>query len=122
MFRKFALYERYGVEEYYIYNPYNFDFSSWQWDKQANRLALIDPIDGFISPRLGVRFDAPGDRELIVYRADDSRFETPLEIRQKLEQAETSRATAEAERDAVTLERDLLAAKLRELGIDPATL
>ena len=30
MIRKFRFYERYGVEEYYIYNPDNGDLVGWQ--------------------------------------------------------------------------------------------
>lgn len=143
MERKFRFYEAYGVEEYYLYNPDSFHLSGWLWNAQQNRLALIDPIDGFTSPRLGVRFDAPSDRELIIRRPDGSPFKTPLEIRAELARAEAGevrlaaerdKATAErdkatAERDKATTERDetaqrnaLLAAKLRELGIDPETL
>ena len=75
-------------------------------------LRLVHPVDGYVSPRLGVRFEAPGDRELVVHRPDGQPFRTPLEIRQAMERAES-------ERDSAQAERDRLAAKLRELGVDP---
>ncbi len=136
MHRKFLFYERYGVEEYYIYNPDGYDLSGWRRDAGSARLTLIDPIDGFVSPRLGVRFDATGDGELMIYRPDGSPFKTPLEVREALEQAEAENTRLAAERDKATAERDKaaaerdeiaqenarLAAKLRELGIDTELL
>lgn len=107
MGRKFDFYDRYGVEEYYVYNPDDFDFSGWHRSVEEDRLRLIHPIDGWVSPRLGIRFDAPGDREMIVYRPDGQPFRSPLAVRQELERTRS--------------ERDRLAAKLRELGIDPET-
>jgi Uma2 family endonuclease len=129
MDRKFDFYQRFGVEEYYIYDPEDFAFSGWQWSAAENRFRLIDPIDGWTSPRLGVRFEAPGDKELKIYRPDGVPFRSPLEIRQALDKeeaerkkAEQERDTAEQERDAAKAEREKLAAKLRELGIDPDTI
>jgi Uma2 family endonuclease len=115
MGRKFEFYQRHGVEEYYIYNPDDFDLSGWHWVAEENRLRLIDPIDGWISPRLGIRFDAPADREMIIYRPDGTPFRSPLEVRRELERAEAEKHRAEAERDR-------LADKLRELGVDPDAL
>jgi Uma2 family endonuclease len=108
MSRKFEFYQQYGIEEYYIYDPDNFDLSGWRRIAEEDRLRLIDPIDGWVSPRLGVRFDAPGDREMVVYHPDGTPFRSPLEVRRELDRAEA--------------ERDRLAAKLRELGVDPDSI
>lgn len=129
---KLDFYEQYGVEEYYIYNPENFDFSGWRRSAE-NRLRLIDPLENWVSPRLGVRFDAPGDREWQLYFPDGTPFRSPLEIRRALEEAERLRETAEQERDRERLARQReeaarlaaeeraarLAARLRELGVEP---
>ena len=122
MARKLAFYEKYGVEEYYLYDPDDFSFVGWLRDAQTQRFSPIDPADGFVSPRLSVRFDAPGDREMVIYRPDGTPFRTPLEIRQALERMEGERDAVAAERDVVAADRDRLAAKLHDLGIDPATL
>jgi Uma2 family endonuclease len=106
MQRKLEFYERYGVEEYYLYDPEDFYLSGWIRDRE--HLRLIDPIDGFISPRLGVRFLAPGDSELVILRPDGSRFLTFLELSEVRDQEQQRTAR--------------LAAKLRELGVDPDTL
>ena len=56
--RKFRFYERYGVEEYYIYNPENGDLAGWK--RGESGLEEIAEMSGYISPRLGVRFE-PGE-------------------------------------------------------------
>ena len=58
MQRKLEFYERHSVEEYYLYDPDDFYLSGWIRD--GEHLRLIDPIDGFSSPRLGVRFETDG--------------------------------------------------------------
>lgn len=130
---KMDFYEQYGVEEYYIYNPENFDFSGWLLSPAENRLRLIDPLENWVSPRLGVRFDAPGDREWQLYFPDGAPFRSPLEIRRTLERTEQMLENTERMLENVEQERDQerlarqeaeeraarLAARLRELGIEP---
>jgi Uma2 family endonuclease len=102
MTRKFRFYERYGVEEYYLYDPDSGELSGWQ--RQGETLEEIEPMEGWVSPRLGVRFEL--DRgELQLYRPDGERFATYVEL---LEQREQERQRAER-----------MAARLRALGIDP---
>lgn len=102
MQRKLEFYERHGTLEYYLYDPDDFYLSGWIRDGAF--LRLIDPIDGFSSPRLGIRFDADGT--------------SPWRLRLPSGEAlpryeEIVGAQKRAER---------LATKLRELGIDPTTL
>jgi hypothetical protein len=52
---KFQFYERYGVEEYYIYDPDELTLEGWQ--RQGNQLVDIARMSGWVSPRLGIRFD-----------------------------------------------------------------
>ena len=123
MARKLAFYEKYGVEEYYLYDPDDFSFAGWLRDAETQRLFPIDLLeDNFTSPRLGVRFEASGNREMKVYRPDGTPFRTPLEVRQELDRIEAENVRIAAERDAATAKNELLAAKLRELGIDPETI
>ena len=57
MGEKFQFYEHYGVEEYYIYDPDDGLLEAWM--RHADRLEAIPQVAGFVSPRLGIRFD-PG--------------------------------------------------------------
>jgi Uma2 family endonuclease len=121
MTAKFEFYDRYGVEEYYIYDPDRVDFTGWL--RQDGRLQGIANIVGWISPRLGVRFEL--GEELEIYTPTGDLFLSPLEIAQKAESAQLRATVAE---EQVQLERDradlaeqkaaIMAAKLRELGIE----
>ncbi len=115
--RKFRFYERYGVEEYYIYNPDNGDLSGWL--RGSSGLEEVEDMNGHTSPRLGVTFQ-PGDGadELRIIGPDGRPFATYMEL---FEQREAQRERAEAEHQRAEAERqraDRLAAKLRELGVE----
>ena len=105
MDKKLAFYNRYGVEEYYVYNPENNDLSGWQ--RIEGNLEVIEPMEGWISPRLGVRFEL-GGAELEIYQPDGESFLSPEELRE--------------ERDFERQRAERLAAKLRELNIDPDSI
>ncbi|MFO7031729.1 hypothetical protein B9T07_17545, partial [Limnospira fusiformis CCALA 023] len=81
------------------------------WIRTENQLTLIETINGWISPRLGVRFEI-SESGLELYRPDGRKFSTYIELESDRQQAE-ERAQQEAER------ANRLAEKLRELGIDP---
>ncbi|MCW6038828.1 Uma2 family endonuclease [Spirulina subsalsa FACHB-351] len=66
MDKKLVFYNRYGVEEYYLYDPQKTELSGWQ--RIDGMLDVIDPMPGWISPRLGVRFEL-GDQGLELYRS-----------------------------------------------------
>ena len=112
MERKLIFYERHGVEEYYIYNPQNNQLRGWL--KTEDGLDVISEIENWVSPRLGIKFDLSGE-ELQIYRPDGNKFSSYLEICQLLEQAETALA---AERRKT----QLLAEKLKDLGVNPDEL
>ncbi|WNZ23080.1 Uma2 family endonuclease [Leptolyngbya sp. NK1-12] len=116
MNKKQVFYNRYGVEEYYLYDPEHSDLSGWL--RVDGALDVIDPIENWVSPRLGIRFDLSGP-ELQIYRPDGQRFLSYVEIAQ---QAEQERQRAEQERQRAEQERqraERLAERLRELGVDP---
>ena len=71
-------------------------------------------MNGWVSPRLGMRFNLD-DGELKLYGPDGREFLSPSEIAAERDAAE-ERAKVEQNR------ADRLAAKLRELGIDPDSL
>ena len=109
MIHKFRFYEQYGVEEYYVYDPDRGSLDGWI--RRGSRLEDIAEMEGWVSPRLGIRFSLAG-MDLVLYRPDGRRFETFLELEQRAEQA-TQRAEAERQR------AERLAERLRALGVDP---
>ncbi len=93
---KHAFYEKYGVEEYYVYDPDRVTLLGYRRDAKG-KLAPLSEMDGYVSPRLGVRFELAD--ELVVYRPDGKSFLTYLEL---VEQNEAQRTEAARERrDAV---------------------
>jgi Uma2 family endonuclease len=128
--RKFEFYDRYGVEEYYLYDPDGVELSGWI--RTAGTLQPIAKLDGWISPRLGIRFDLSGG-ELVIYRPDGKPFLTFVELMQQRQEVEERAVSAErkvqsaehraqsAENRAQSAEEraEQLARRLRALGIDP---
>jgi Uma2 family endonuclease len=116
MARKLAFYDRYGVEEYYLYDPDFNDLSGWL--RQGDRLLPIEQLDGWVSPRLGVTF-VPGEAELSLLHPDGQPFLRFVELQQRA--AEAQQRAAEAQQRAAEAQQraEQLAARLRELGIDP---
>src|SRR5438094_881692 len=55
MTRKFEFYVRYGVEEYYLYDPDSGDLNGWR--REGAVLREIPAMIGHVSPRLGIRFE-----------------------------------------------------------------
>lgn len=122
---------RFGVEEYYIYDPDHGHHRGWL--RQDDRLTPIARMDGHVSPRLGIRFEpgegpdnlkivGPGERPLLTYVEVAERLYTALNDAQSaIKEADAARAQAQAaERLRAEKERaDRLAARLRELGIEP---
>jgi Uma2 family endonuclease len=77
MYKKLSFYNRYGVDEYYLYDPENNDLSGWK--RIERNLELIEPMEGWVSPRLGVRFEL-GEAGLEIYRPDGQRFLSYAEL------------------------------------------
>lgn len=147
LIEKFGFYERYGVEEYYIYDPDRGILEGWL--RSEGHLLPVQEMQGWVSPRLGVRF-ALERGDMVLYRPDGERFAPYVELRRRLEQerlqaqqarreaeqerlrAEQARREAEQERlraeqaqREAELERrraEQLAQRLREMGIDPDRL
>ena len=117
MLSKRMFYNIYGVAEYYEYDPEIGMLDVWTRQKKELRNALF--TDEWRSPLLGVTLKVETNGELSVYRPNGERFLRPVEIRAMANIAE---AWAERERNRAERERERaerLAAKLRELGIDP---
>ena len=147
MIQKFKFYERYGVEEYYLYDPQTLELTGWQ--RVEEELEAIDQIDGWISPRLGVRFQlsetglemfGPNGEAFMSFvelaqlrRQAEARATEAEQLRQQAEQLrqQAEQQTQDAEQRATEAETLLeqersrsqaLEAQLREMGIDPNQL
>jgi Uma2 family endonuclease len=110
MARKFEFYQTYGVEEYYLYDPDSGVLEGGVlegWLRQGDRLVKVRDMQGWCSPRLGIRFERV-QGELVIYRPDGQRFLSSVELAERAELAEQR-----AER---------LAAYLRAQGLDPDNL
>ncbi|WP_088239625.1 Uma2 family endonuclease [Calothrix rhizosoleniae] len=83
MERKLEFYQTYGVEEYYQYDPDRYELKGWQ--RQGEQLLPIAHIDGWTSPRLGIRF-VMGNHELEIYHPDGRQFLSSVELEQRAEQ------------------------------------
>ncbi|MBD2310207.1 Uma2 family endonuclease [Desertifilum sp. FACHB-1129] len=116
MNKKFKFYEHYGVEEYYIYDPDRLDLTGWQ--RQRDELTVIEEMNGWVSPRLGIRFELTADG-LQIYRPDGNRFLTPVELAQEAELAETRATQAEARAQQAETRMRILEERLRQAGINP---
>jgi Uma2 family endonuclease len=118
MSRKLEFYQCYGIEEYYLYDP---DVSFQGWLRQDDVLQPIDQINGWVSPRLKIRFQWE-EKTLEIYYPNGDRFLSSIELAKKAEQLK-QRAELEKQRaDQEKQRADRLAQRLRELGINPDDL
>jgi Uma2 family endonuclease len=116
MTKKLQFYDRYGVEEYYIYDPETNELNGLY--KNDNCLNVIEDTHNWVSPRLQIRF-AIEEGDLKIYRPDGQKFLTTLELNQYAEQ-ERQRADQESQRAKQQYERaERLLAQLMAMGIQP---
>ncbi|MEY3556924.1 MAG: Uma2 family endonuclease [Microcystis aeruginosa L111-01] len=93
--KKQLFYDRYGVEEYYLYDPHKNDASGGI--RGENQLEILETLDNWVSPRLGIRFQL-GEPEMLLFYPDGQAFTSYNKEKQRAER---------------------LANKLRELGLNP---
>jgi Uma2 family endonuclease len=110
MNRKLLFYQHYGVSEYYLYDPDSITLGGFI-RRDGSILEEISEMQGWVSPQLGIRFELT-ESDLVLYRPDGGRFLTSVELDQRAEQ-ERARA------DSAQAQVNRLAARLRELGVDP---
>jgi Uma2 family endonuclease len=92
MTKKFKFYDRYGVDEYYIYDPDTVDLTGWI--RTDGEFEVVEDMNGWVSPRLAIRFELQSD-SLEIYRPDGDRFLTFVELGQLQEQAQQQQKQAE---------------------------
>ena len=126
MAKKMLFYQRYGVEEYYIYNPDTIELTGFI--REGEWFEAIEEISNWVSPRLGIRFELTSDN-LEIYYPEGRKFLSSLELNQRAEQ-EYQRAEQEYQRAEQEYQRaeqesqnyQNLLAKLQAKGIDINTL
>ena len=105
MAEKLLFYQRYGVEEYYIYDPDGIELAGLI--RSGDWLERIENINGWVSPRLGIRFELT-ENNLEIYHPDGQRFLTFVELDQLREQERLAKeiAIAEAEQERQRAEQE----------------
>lgn len=83
MAKKLLFFDRYGVEEYYLYNPESNILEVWI--RILEGLTPILATDNWVSPRLKVRFDTSTGR-LTLYRPDGTKFYSYIEVNNLLQE------------------------------------
>lgn len=109
MVRKLRWYERYGVEEYYVYDPDRLELTGWQ--RAGAALVEIPDMNGWVSPRLRTRFEMGVDG-LRLYKPNGEQFLIYVE-------GEEQRERERHEKEQALRQAARLAAQLRALGIEP---
>jgi hypothetical protein len=127
MMRKFKFYERFGVSEYYICDPYINSLVAYH--RIDRDLIELDQVENLISPRLGIRFETVNET-LRIFDPADKPFLGFSELGRLAGELAEERDELAHERDELAHERDELArqrdrerqraeqleARLRELG------
>ena len=119
MIEKLLFYERYGVEEYYEYDPDRIELTACK--RGTSGLEIVEFSDTLTSPRLGIQFVLKSET-LEIYRPDGKRFLTFVEIGQRLESTEAALENAEAALESAEAKAKRLADKLKALGVDPESV
>ena len=119
MAEKLLFYQRYGVEEYYLYDPKRQELTGLQ--RRDNWLEPIEQMNGWASPRLEIRFQLT-ETGLEIYRPDGEKFLTFVELDQLRQQERQRAERAELELEQQRQRAERLAELLRSQGINPDEL
>jgi Uma2 family endonuclease len=115
MTRKATFFERYGVQEYYMYDIERKILSGFvRYQEEDDALEEIADMNDWKSPRLGIRFDMSSG-ELQLYKPDGEPFLSFEELNAEL-------SDTRSELSETRKQNDRYATKLRELGINPDML
>jgi Uma2 family endonuclease len=89
---KLDFYQKYGVEEYYVYDPEKNRLTGWL--RSGKSLKAIKNMNGWVSPRLAIKFVLT-PVTLEIYRPDNRKFATPIELEEQIQDKEQQRIIAE---------------------------
>jgi Uma2 family endonuclease len=122
MTHKAAFFERYGVQEYYIYDLERKQLSGLiRYQEQDDALEVIADMEDWVSPRLGIRFSVSSGA-LQLYKPDGTPFLSYMELNDELSETRSELSETRSELSETRKKNELLSAKLRELGINPDAL
>ncbi|OKH17911.1 Uma2 family endonuclease [[Limnothrix rosea] IAM M-220] len=113
---KQRFYELHGVEEYYLYDPNKNDLAGWL--AQEGVFNVIEPIDNWTSPRLGITFTL-AEETLSIFRPDGKPFVSFQEMDQQRKNAENNLQAEQQRRQDAETKLAKLQEKMRSLGLDP---
>lgn len=110
-------YEHYGVDEYIEYDPDRGQLKIWA--RQGADLVKQSFRQFWRSSRLGITLKLELDGNLSVYHPNGELFEHPVDLVARAAAAESRAAEAQAQAMEAQARAERLAAKLRELGVEP---
>ncbi len=125
MVAKFAFYDDYGVEEYYVYNPDNNFLQAFV--RRGDVLVRVRMVDGYVSPRLGIRFDFSGPEMVVVhpdgrpFRSFEELYAESFQAAQQARDAMWRAQNAEQRADGLQRRADRLAELMRRVLAQQAT-
>ena len=119
--KKQQFYQRYGVQEYYIHDPDKGKLKGWI--RSGDKLLVIEQMQGWVSPCLGVRFELYG-KELKLYNSKGESFATYVEVAQRAEEAEEALEQTEAtlEQTEEALEQTTVTLEQTEEALEQTTV
>ena len=113
MTRKFKFYEQHGVEEYYIHDPDANEVTGWL--RVNGVLSEIADMRGWVSPRLGVRFEPEPDG-LLLRRPNGTVFKAYREVEERSNDLEREKEQIAQELQLSNWERDKALAQSAKLS------
>ncbi len=111
MAEKLLFYQRYGVQEYYIYDPDNIELSGFV--RNEDWFEPIAEMNGWVSPLLEIRFQLT-ENTLEIYRPDGRRFLTPVEMDQLREQEREEKELAQSQAQQEREEKELAQSQVQQ--------
>lgn len=121
MEKKRLFYQKYGVQEYYVYDPDRNRLTGWIRSGKRFQAVEEEKMRNWISPLLKIRFDLRAD-DLYIFDPDGKEFETLEAADKRAKKANRLAEAADKRAKAADRRAEKLAAKLRELGINPDQL
>ncbi|MGD1808120.1 Uma2 family endonuclease [Dapis sp. BLCC M126] len=109
MSKKLPFYDNHGVEEYYLYDPQKNDLTGWL--RSGSLLDVIDEMNGWVSPRLGIRFEVLPEI-LQLYSPDGQLFADYFQVQQQFNEECQAREVAES-----TLQQERQAREVAESAL-----
>jgi Uma2 family endonuclease len=117
MLRKFSFYQRFGVEEYYVYDPDLVELEVFI--RKGDYFSEVDPmIFPFKSPLLQITFDIIEDQLFIMY-PNGELFKRVGDLKSELNETKSALNETKSALDNEREKAEKLADKLREMGINP---